>query len=101
MLIKLLKKRKANKVAEQLRQDAETRQIMLDNLHKSVNRNMLHADISTEGIRVRKKVVPGTVSYAYYQTVERLGASEDFLAKLKPDVRDWPEENPGDFSFHS
>lgn len=93
MLGKWIRKRKENKVAEQLRQEAETRAVLLDGLRKSVDTKVFHTELnSVPGIR-RRPAVPTTISYDHYKTIERLGGSEDYLAKLKPIVRDWPEEN--------
>jgi len=97
MLVKWLRKRKANKVAEQLQADIATRQVLLDGLSKSVDIHTLHTELKP-GIRQRP-ARPTTISYDHYQTLERLGASEDFLAKLKPIVRDWPDENNSGISW--
>lgn len=96
MLLKLLRKRKENKLAEQLRREAETRSVLLDGLRKSVDTKVFHTTlVQKPGIR-KRPAVPTTISYDHYKTLERLGATESYLNKLKPIVRDWPEENnPG------
>jgi hypothetical protein len=100
MVIKWLRKRKANKVAEELQQAIATRQVLLDGLRKSVDTHTLHTELQP-GIR-RRAARPTTISYDHYQTMKRLGASEGYLERLKPVVRDWPtDENPGEFIFRS
>ena len=99
MFGKWIRKRKENKVAEQLRQEAETRAVLLDGLRKSVDTKVFHTELNSKpGIR-RRPAVPTTISYEHYKTLERLGASEGYLVRLKPVVRDWPDENNSGISW--
>lgn len=102
MLTKWFRNRKQNKVAEALRQAAYERAQLLDVMRKSVDRTVFHKNlVNKEDIRNRP-VVPTSVSYDYYQTLERLGASPKLLRNVKPIVKDWPDdENPGNFIFQS
>lgn len=102
MLSKWLRKRKASKAAEELRARLEAQQVLLDGMRKSVDVKVFHKDLNPKpGVR-NPRVVPSTVSYDYYKTMERLGASPKLLNSLKPVVRDWPDdENPVIFSSQS
>lgn len=101
MALKWLRKRQENRVAEALRQAAYERQQLLDVMSRAVNTTVFHTDlVNKPGVRNRR-AVPTTVSYDHYMSLKRMGATEDFLAKMRPIVKDWPDENPGNFSFHS
>jgi hypothetical protein len=101
MLSKWFKKRQANKAAEELRARLEVQQVLLDSMRKSVDTKVFHKElVQKPGVR-NSPVVPSTVSYDYYQTMKRMGASQKLLDSLKPIVKDWPDENPGEFIFRS
>lgn len=69
------------------RADAYTRQQLLTMLSNSVNASVFHAELCTRpGTRTRP-VRNTTISREYYEILERLGASPQFLAKLHPIVR--------------
>jgi len=88
MLVKWLRNRKANKVAEAMERDRQTRQILLDSLRKSVDEKTLHTElVQRPGVR-RRAARPTTISPEHFELMERLGASTEYLKRLRPIVRD-------------
>lgn len=82
---------KRNSVAQQMEADAYTRQQLLDTLRKNMEADQIlsitnhKAYYRNTPTRIAK---PFTVSREYYETLERLGASQKLLNNLKPIVRD-------------
>lgn len=88
MLFNWYRKRKDNKLAAQLEEDRQMRQILLNSIRKSVDEKMLHAElVDRPGVR-RRPARPTTVSVEHFELLERLGASTEYLKRLRPIVRD-------------
>lgn len=93
------KRSKANKLLAQLEADRYTRQQLMDTLRKNMEGNdkivvlapsKLHASPNriVPPTVSRRVIHPATVSKDFYETLERLGAPEEFLNDLKPIVKD-------------
>lgn len=88
MLIKWLRNRRDNKIAEQMERERITRQNLLDSLRKSVDEKTLHRDWTPIKPGRNAPVRPTTISREHFELLECLGASTEYLKKLRPIVRD-------------
>jgi hypothetical protein len=87
MLIKWLRNRRDERIADRMEDDRKTRQNLLDSLRKSVDTNSIQPTLtSTPG--TQRVVRPMTISREHFETMERLGASTNLLKKLRPLVRE-------------